>query len=143
MDVVCINQEDIPERSQQLSLMRRIYKKAENVIGWLGEEGTLPWDMDRAIHHLHFWSRECDLNEARMEELSSIGNPLEPWPWDEENWGAIERLFQRPFWTRLWIVQELVLARKPAFLVNYDISSELEFDTVSKALENWSRARET
>ena len=33
-----INQKDILERNQQVSLMRSIYSKAERVIGWLGPD---------------------------------------------------------------------------------------------------------
>ncbi|RBR13459.1 hypothetical protein FVER53590_09637 [Fusarium verticillioides] len=37
-DQVCINQEDIAERSQQVSLMNAIYKGAKHVLVWLGED---------------------------------------------------------------------------------------------------------
>jgi hypothetical protein len=33
---VCINQNDLIERSQQVSIMRAIYEGARNVLVWLG-----------------------------------------------------------------------------------------------------------
>jgi hypothetical protein len=38
IDAVCINQEDLQERSQQVGIMRDIYRKASKTIVWLGEE---------------------------------------------------------------------------------------------------------
>ncbi|TVY54882.1 Heterokaryon incompatibility protein 6,OR allele [Lachnellula cervina] len=38
-DAVCINQQDIDERSQQVQLMRKIYRGASRVLVWLGPGG--------------------------------------------------------------------------------------------------------
>jgi hypothetical protein len=38
VDAICINQEDIAERNEQVSLMRAIYKESQEVLIWLGEE---------------------------------------------------------------------------------------------------------
>src|SRR2546421_3961507 len=37
-DAICINQQDLAERGQQVRLMRKVYEKAARVIVWLGEE---------------------------------------------------------------------------------------------------------
>jgi hypothetical protein len=39
IDAVCVNQEDLVERSQQVLLMRNVYEGAQNVVVWLGEGG--------------------------------------------------------------------------------------------------------
>ena len=36
--LLCVNQEDVEERSRQVLLMRDIYAKPERVIVWLGED---------------------------------------------------------------------------------------------------------
>lgn len=36
IDAICINQEDVAERTQQVQLMRLIYQSAEDAIVWLG-----------------------------------------------------------------------------------------------------------
>ena len=38
IDAICINQEDLDERSQQVGLMRQIYSQASHVVVWLGPE---------------------------------------------------------------------------------------------------------
>jgi Heterokaryon incompatibility protein (HET) len=38
IDAVCINQDDLQERSQQVGIMRDIYKNASETLVWLGEE---------------------------------------------------------------------------------------------------------
>ncbi|KXJ85455.1 heterokaryon incompatibility protein-domain-containing protein, partial [Microdochium bolleyi] len=35
-DAICINQQDLDEKSNQISLMSRIYKEASKVMCWLG-----------------------------------------------------------------------------------------------------------
>jgi hypothetical protein len=40
IDAICINQEDVLERNQQVNLMTRIYKKAVGVHIWLGSKET-------------------------------------------------------------------------------------------------------
>lgn len=37
IDAVCVNQEDLTERSQQIMLMRDVYESAQNVVVWLGD----------------------------------------------------------------------------------------------------------
>ncbi|KUJ08711.1 HET-domain-containing protein, partial [Mollisia scopiformis] len=38
IDAICVNQEDLNERSQQVQLMREIYSQAWRVVVWLGED---------------------------------------------------------------------------------------------------------
>ncbi|KAK3644271.1 hypothetical protein LTR22_015274 [Elasticomyces elasticus] len=38
-DAICINQEDIPERNHQVSMMGSLYRQATKVIAWLGTTG--------------------------------------------------------------------------------------------------------
>jgi Heterokaryon incompatibility protein (HET) len=43
IDAVCINQESLPERSQQVKLMGKIYHQAAKVLVWLGcKDGNTP-----------------------------------------------------------------------------------------------------
>nr|POE74659.1 heterokaryon incompatibility protein 6, or allele [Quercus suber] len=37
IDQICINQDDLPERSQQVEIMKSIFSQAKEVIVWLGE----------------------------------------------------------------------------------------------------------
>lgn len=61
IDAVCINQSSIPEKNHQIPLMGEIYKNAEGVLIWLGEEAEeskmafqllslLPYFSSRGVH---------------------------------------------------------------------------------------------
>lgn len=56
-DAVCINQEDIAERSQQVTLMGRIFRKASSVIMWIGKETD---DTETAFALVAIFSRLYD-----------------------------------------------------------------------------------
>lgn len=101
VDAICINQKDIPERNTQVIHMGDVYRSASRVIAWLGEEGedsnlaydafnTLP--TDESAH----WdpSQNPALNETFLEAKHIT---------------AINRLFQRAWWQRVWTVQESIL----------------------------------
>ncbi|KAH8686126.1 heterokaryon incompatibility protein-domain-containing protein [Tricladium varicosporioides] len=84
-DALCINQEKEDERTQQIRLMTDIYSKAKFVAIWLGPEED---DSDKAIHLLH------DLSKLGMGGLAAIAS-----------------LYERDYWQRLWVVQEVSNAK--------------------------------
>lgn len=49
LDAICVNQNNIPEREQQVGLMQRIYPQAEHVLVYLGE------DADNSDLALNIW----------------------------------------------------------------------------------------
>lgn len=53
-DQICINQDDIAERSQQVKLMNAVYKNASKVLVWLGRDlDGVAADAVQMVHHLH------------------------------------------------------------------------------------------
>lgn len=51
-DAICINQQDIPERNQQVTLMSKIYSSAKRVISWLGDDNGEAALALKLIEHL-------------------------------------------------------------------------------------------
>lgn len=105
IDAVCINQDDLAERSQQVAMMRDIYSSATRVTIWLGEEDE---DSDVAFDAL-------DL---------IMGN--EPWPQDKSVCADIRQhagsfylclTARRSWWSRVWILQELAMSRSDPIVV--------------------------
>ncbi|KAF4450721.1 hypothetical protein F53441_6164 [Fusarium austroafricanum] len=102
-DQVCINQDDIAERSQQVSLMNAIYKGAQHVLVWLGHdpEGQAQQAMDM-IHYLNgvFNNQEMhnEFRRVHSEELLSQ---------DRTPWVPLSNLTRLPWFNRIWIVQEI------------------------------------
>ncbi|KAF3048289.1 hypothetical protein E8E12_011631 [Didymella heteroderae] len=102
--------------------MAKIYKKAEEVIAWLGESGD---NSDEAMNLLRRWGLAFTEEgvRSRMDVdtlLFTMQNPkklkgflsnIED-PFSHRAWLALGVLFKRVYWSRLWIVQEFVLAKK-------------------------------
>ncbi|GAP91993.2 putative heterokaryon incompatibility protein [Rosellinia necatrix] len=100
VDALCINQQDRDERSQQVQLMTEIYAKATEVAIWLGPPED---DSELAMEFLK------DIAMAR-EDPQKITNLLSPQS-QLPALRAVVFLFQRDYWERLWVVQEVFNAR--------------------------------
>lgn len=105
VDAMCINQSDNEEKSQQVSQMDRIYSSASGVLIWLG-----PSDSDIARTITYFvandkprWTRRPNNHMTRFPEDETQLTPLLP---------GLKKLVNNPWFSRMWVMQELVLARK-------------------------------
>ena len=99
IDALCINQADMNERNHQVFLMNRVYSTAENVVVWLGE------DRDRS-----------DIAMGRLEDLAGG----QEFAIREKNLLRdliFNTLIDREWWGRLWIVQEVVLAKSDPIIM--------------------------
>ena len=101
IDAICINQRNIAERSVQVMHMGEVYTKAASVIAWLGEESNdsnLAFDALNALptDFLQHWdpqkNAKLDMTALEPKCISAIGS-----------------LFLRPWWRRMWTVQESIL----------------------------------
>ncbi|KAK6813559.1 hypothetical protein RU639_011303 [Aspergillus parasiticus] len=91
VDAVCINQQDEQEKGYQIQLMPTIYSQASHVIVWLG----------RAADH-----SDRALDDIRLAAEESTA------PWGKEAYSTtILMLLQRPWFRRIWILQEISAAR--------------------------------
>ncbi|PMD38655.1 HET-domain-containing protein, partial [Hyaloscypha variabilis F] len=86
VDRIAINQEDLEERAVQVELMADIYSSASEVPVWLG---TADGNTDLAFRCID------DLARKMLAFWKS------------------EALLQRPWFSRVWTFQEIVLARTP------------------------------
>lgn len=102
IDQICINQENLEERGSQVQLMRKIYKSAVNVIIWLGDEAD---ESSKAIKLIPRVSDDVPsgigADGLRRGEIRS-GSARE--------WRALKALLSRPWFGRMWILQELGVA---------------------------------
>lgn len=109
IDSICIDQNNPEEKTQQVAKMAEIYSQAEDVIVWLGPEeddSTLAFDNFRTAT----WSAAASVSaEHLFIDLNGVEVQQEP---DSRTWRAIGRLFCRPWFHRMWVIQELLLAKK-------------------------------
>ena len=133
IDAVCINQEDNAEKSVQVGQMKDIYSQASLVIAWLGkDDGQTGEVMDAAcVIHRYYLQQALSEREPRLlreDEFScrnrtSYKKAPKTKP-TEKAWEGAGKLLLRSYFTRLWIVQELVVAHRAqvicgAFLIDY------------------------
>ncbi|KAK2865005.1 hypothetical protein FQN49_004000 [Arthroderma sp. PD_2] len=112
VDQICINQTDADERSSQVDLMHRIYNDAEFTLIWLGREDAYT---KRAADLIPRFSKAGNqfINSAILpyEANSQELHAREGIPYiSEGEWDAMAALFQRQYFRRLWIVQEIILS---------------------------------
>lgn len=108
VDAVCINQEDFDERNEQVRMMKDIYSLADRVVIWLGEGNA---DSD--------WALERFNDHSFRDSLPSLGTDPRRLTDDQVKASLIlgRNLGRRPWWTRIWVLQEMVLASKDPVLV--------------------------
>lgn len=87
-DAICINQSDGREKSEQVSAMDKVFSTAVEVTAWLG--------LQRLPQYIQW------------REQAAKTTDVEDWIFSEN----IEDIAKRPFWSRMWIVQELLLAKE-------------------------------
>lgn len=92
IDALCINQEDDEEKNHQIPIMNVIYAAAKDVTIWLGAADA---DSDLAMRCLNHLG-----NGSPYEKLPALSrHGLE----------AVQRFLSRPWWSRVWIIQEVVM----------------------------------
>lgn len=92
-DQICINQDDLAERSQQVELMNLVYKNAEQVLVWLGDdEGGVAEKALGLIRYLHGIFEDEEANRA-FQKACSEDLPRE----SEETWAPLAALTQLPW----------------------------------------------
>ncbi|KAI1348165.1 heterokaryon incompatibility protein-domain-containing protein [Xylaria sp. FL0043] len=192
IDAICINQDDLSERAQQVKMMRQIYQTASTVKIWLGKEqklatatsvaerearasltllaqaGTGPRVLAQRSpmmsqvrrlaprHHLEtygsmpvvlsFLAQALRNMESRPNPLVSL-RPLEDSehrnlvyglpPPSAKEWKAFREFLSNPWFQRIWVVQEVVLARKAVVVRG---NWHMDWDAVGKAT-TWFEAK--
>ena len=112
IDQLCINQEDIAERSSQVQKMADIYKNATKVNIWIGEETK---DTDLAFQYVDKLARAINaaggggINDDICEKrgLPKTG---------DKAWVALGQVMQRAWYSRSWCVQEIAMSKDAVLL---------------------------
>ncbi|CAK7243621.1 MAG: hypothetical protein STHCBS139747_005147 [Sporothrix thermara] len=123
VDAICINQDDLEERGQQVAIMGEVYSLSTGTLIWLGSG-----DRDgEAITQRAFSGLEV-LHEQLLQETEGgtrlrdvlygstnifqyATTPLPP----GVDFAAIQALFRRHWFSRRWVVQESALAPRGRF----------------------------
>jgi hypothetical protein len=112
VDAIRIDQKDEKEKSFQVAMMRDIYKRVENVIFWLGEQESHDEDAVSLMTNLfNRYPRWQDLEQHRVKTLEELGLRS-----NNAGWAGWSSLLSRPWFGRVWIVQEFLSAKNSVFM---------------------------
>lgn len=132
-DALCVNQEDFDERNHQVLRMREIYERAERVIIWLGDYEE---KSDLALKNIRDWGLVYpELEETPSALLQSMLGHM----FDTAAWEATNRLFARPWWFRVWVLQEVAVSRSAVLVCGSD---QCEWDLFIRARAAWDALQE-
>jgi hypothetical protein len=110
IDAICINQEDLQERSTQVLLMGRIYQQAQCTMVWLGEQDayTVPAVEvllkivgDQISQNSFVNVGNSTTTKSKFEGIDTL---------DDNEIKALAMLMARKWISRTWALQEVVLS---------------------------------
>jgi len=120
VDAICINQNDIPERNQQVTMMGAIYSTAQCVVVWLGESTE---KSNQLFELLESIQNKPDSSENTMKNM------------DEE---PFYEILSRPWFERVWTLQEIQLAKKAIVCCG---SQHSDFQTFLQGVQTYNKER--
>jgi hypothetical protein len=109
IDAVCINQNDPVERGQQVQQMREIFAAAWIVLAWSGEAtetSQIALSQVNKLSNVYDKLQEGELNDITERSLAAAGYEA------SQDWTPMFEFLNRPYWTRMWVLQELVVPYK-------------------------------
>lgn len=109
VDAICIDQEDVEEQNAQVEMMGDIFRRAYRVLPWLGE-GDI--DTDWLIPLIKDVGFRKEVEQADLVVNFAPGRVLV-----RAVAVAMEDLCSRSWWSRLWVVQEIMLGKRDPILV--------------------------
>lgn len=114
-DQISINQSDTQEKTHQVRLMRDIYARADQVIVWLGKQQPEDTDGFRLANNLY---EKCDGKQYDADvgiydfhDFECISKGI-PNPEFNPTWTALFKIIGNPWFGRVWVIQELLVAQK-------------------------------
>lgn len=119
VDAVCINQKDTLEKTRQVEMMGDIYKRCNAALMWLGTGEEIK-DSTQMFHMLQELANgngdwiSANQTDARRALL------------------ALGKLMISPWWSRTWVVQELLFAPRAFFFLG---RQTINWTTLSQAAQ--------
>lgn len=163
IDAICINQDDLQERSEQVQIMANIYQRAHTTIVWLGPEDERSDHPIRLIQGLGgtraqndaFWTspfpipprkwvgpvhdffygvqaEDVAAEKTFRDYLASL-NLMRLNQLSDDDWTVLTNFFQRDYWRRVWVIQEIGNAQQVDVLCG---STWFAWESVNSMISN-------
>jgi len=102
IDAICIDQTNLAERNQQVQMMGDIYSNSQLTVAWLGQGNA---EVDRALPFIH------DISNLTPYELQHYYDGHDRRQ-RQRAWSSVYLLCDLRYWSRVWIVQEVLKPRQ-------------------------------
>lgn len=116
IDSICLNQLDLEERGHEVARMHHIYSKGQRNLIWLGLDNGTAAAASRAIHAI---MEDIESHPEITEAFCHCIEDSRKSPEFPDHVSLLKRLaapfielLSRPWFSRLWVVQEAVLAKR-------------------------------
>jgi hypothetical protein len=147
-DAVCINQSDEQERGHQVKYMGSIYSNAEQILVWLGSDASDVFDCfddakefeeaEALFDTIYAAVDSINSQEPSMQVCSNVPR-FQLGDLDHDAcyaWTTFAKLLDRPWFSRLWVVQEVGLGKSVIALFG---DARMEFDDLMW-IAHWLRS---
>ena len=121
IDAICVNQQDLKERSRQVRRMADLYRLADRVVVWLGPGDKASGYGVRIFKDL---SSKITVDWIQVTMKPTSNGAEKHWadqneylPYGDKEFRAIYSVMNRPWFERLWIWQEIRLAKSNAVMI--------------------------
>lgn len=126
VDMVCIDQTNVAERSQQVALMRDIFQAAATTTAWLGPAAD---GSDELMAHL--------VGEGGGRQA------LRAWAGSAAGRAAVASFQGRAYWGRAWVIQEVCVSRAVVLACGRRTAAWRALDAAHKWLWTYPHAHST
>ena len=116
-DQICINQADDLEKTKQVGLMGEIYQKASRVVAWLGlpnEKTPSTFDFLKSLScYVFSLARNEGFGSPNTAEDNDklLEAMIKEYPTSLPQWTEVQTFLEKDWFSRVWILQEVVLAK--------------------------------
>lgn len=116
VDALSINQDDMSERAREIQRMREIYANSWAVVAWLGEGDYRSNLALGLVRDLASYGR-MDCGKDLADRLR-----VEPYSLGRDSWLPLLEFMERPYWYRLWVIQEVIMGASATSIRCGDLS---------------------
>jgi hypothetical protein len=131
VDEICIDQENEAERVIQIPLMEEIYTRCQECLVWLGD-GTTETDIaidaiPRISEHVKLYGAKQAWEREGIDVRSSA-------TLESNLWKGLVNLLSRPWFTRVWTLQECILPDNVLFLCGSKVLASTDIEPLASPL---------
>ncbi|KAI4115246.1 MAG: hypothetical protein LQ345_004121, partial [Seirophora villosa] len=106
IEAICIDRDNAEDKAMEVKRMKVIFANARTVLIWLGPAAD---DSDVAMEFLAGLTKTLTSEPKDPESIQDLRRTTAPII--DSSWNAITKLYERRWFRRLWVIQEVAFAR--------------------------------